>query len=100
MIHERETLVRMTPDLVPENAQPWVREHAVEIALRCRWQWQVSRLALLDWTPFLLRSDGMDVLPGRIPEGMPAQQIVNACFARAMRELLEADPPEIPHDAT
>ena len=95
MIHERETLVRMTPDLVPENAQAWVREHAVEIALRCRWQWQVSRLALLDWTPFLLRSDGADVLPGRVPEGMPAQQIVNACFARAMRELLEADPPEI-----
>ncbi len=95
MIHVRETIVRMTVDLVPPGAQAWVREHAVEVAVRCRWQWQQARLALLDWEPFLLRQDGVDVVPGAIPEGMPAQQIINAVYSRAMRELLEAEPPEI-----
>jgi hypothetical protein len=37
----------------------------------------------------------VDVVPGAVPDGMPAQQIVNAVYSRAMRELLEADPPEI-----
>ena len=95
MIHVRETMVRMLPCLVPDAAKPWVREHAVEVAVRCRWQWQQARLALLDWEPFLLRQDGVDVVPGAIPEGMPAQQIINAVYSRAMRELLEAEPPEI-----